>query len=80
MREHLNTPENRQLLEEAILAKCEYWDKMRELEQALGLDDVPDTINNFMHELVEMYAVNDGGTTDDVSVLQSILDCEGWEI
>lgn len=83
-REHLNTEENRELLARAIEARAAYWDASRALEKALGLDDVPDQLNDEMDDLIALYAVDVDDPTSsnqflrESEALQNVLNLPGW--
>jgi hypothetical protein len=45
-------------LRAAVDAKAAYWDRMHELEAALGCEDPPDRVNNHLVDYVDGLAFN----------------------
>lgn len=45
-------------LRAAVDAKVAYWDRMKELEEALDCEDPIDSVNNYLVDRVDILAVN----------------------
>lgn len=58
-------------LRKAVDTKRDYWIAMRELELILGYDNVPDNVNDYIHDRIEGLAA---GCDDPASIDEGELD------
>lgn len=53
------------LFQAAVAAKLAYWNASRDLELALGLDDVPDAVDDEIQNSISDFACLDGGPNQE---------------